>query len=129
MKKIMFYGNKEDIMIRHRSIPRALLIMMALLLIASLSLPGAVCHAKKAAKGEWAFPEHYPKKFDGEGYIDSIGKDGIVIDDRSFGFSPFVQFSTPTRKRASRSQFRPGDLVGYIANQKKQIEALYLLSK
>jgi len=114
---------------RHVRIPQALLVMVALVLIAGLSLPGAVCHAKKAAIGEWAFPEHYPKKFNGEGHIDSIGKDGIVIDDRSFGFSPFVQFSTPTRERASRSQFRPGDLVGYIANDKKQIEALYLLMK
>jgi len=114
---------------RHVRIPHALMVMVALLLIAGLSLPGAVCHAKKAAKGEWAFPEYYPKKFDREGHIDSIGKDGIVIDDCSYGFSPFVQFSTPTRERASRSQFRPGDLVGYIVNQKKQIEALYLLMK
>jgi hypothetical protein len=114
---------------KHTRITRALLVMIAVFLIAGLSLPGAVCHAKKAAKGEWAFPSYYPPKFDGEGYIDSIGKDGIVIDDRSFGFSPFATFSTPTRKRASKSQFRPGDLVGYIANQKKQIEALYLLSK
>jgi hypothetical protein len=129
MKKIMFYGNKEDKTMRHGRIPHALLVMAALLLIAGLSLPGAVCHAKKATEGEWAFPEYYPKKFTGEGHIDSIGKDGIVIDDRSFGFSPFVQFSTPARERASRSQFRPGDLVGYIVNQKKQIEGLYLLKK
>ena len=114
---------------RHARITHALLVMVAVFLIGGLGLPGAVCHAKKAAKGEWAFPEYYPKKFDGEGHIDSIGKDGIVIDDRSFGFSAFVTFSTPTRKHASRSQFKPGDLVGYIANQKKQIEALYLLSK
>jgi len=114
---------------RHARITHALVVMVAVFLIVGLGLPGSVCHGKKAAKGEWAFPEHYPKKFDGEGHIYSIGKDGIVIDDRSFGFSPFVQFSTPTRKRASRSQFRPGDLVGYIANQKKQIEALYLLSQ
>ena len=114
---------------RHVTITHALLVMVAVLLIVGVSLPAAVCHAKKAAKGEWAFPSYYPPKFDGEGRIDSIGKDGIVIDDRSFGFSPFVTFSTPTRERASRSQFRPGDLVGYIANQKKQIEALYLLSK
>jgi len=114
---------------RHARITHALLSIVAALLIVGLGLPGAVCHAKKAAQGEWAFPEHYPKKFDGEGHIYSIGKDGIVIDDRGFGFSPLVQFSTPTRERASRSQFRPGDLVGYIANENKQIEGLYLLKK
>ena len=125
----LFYSNKEENTMRRAMIPHALVVMVAVLLIVGLGLPAAVCHAKKAAKGEWAFPEYYPKKFDGEGRIDSIGKDGIVIDDRSFGFSPFVQFSTPTRKRASRSQFRSGDLVGYMANQKKQIESLYLLRK
>ena len=114
---------------RHLTITRALLIMAAVFLIVGLGLPAAVCHAKKAAKGEWAFPEYYPKKFDGEGYIDRIGGDVIVIDDCNYGFSPFVSFSTPTRKRASKSQFRPGDLVGYIINQKKQIESLYLLRK
>ncbi len=114
---------------RHVRITRALLVMAAVLLITGLCLPGDVCHAKKVAKGEWAFPSYYPPKFDREGHIDSIGKDGIVIDDCSFGFSPFVTFSTPTRKHASRSQFRPGDLVGFIINQKKQIEGLYLLNK
>jgi hypothetical protein len=115
---------------RHISITHALTVMVAVLLIAGLGgLPGAVCHAKKVAKAEWAFPKHYPKKFDSEGYIDSIGKDGIVIDERSYGFSPFVTFSTPRRKHASRSQFRRGDLVGCIVNEKKQIEALYLLRK
>jgi hypothetical protein len=123
----MFYINKEDKAMRHVRITHALVLMAVLFIIAGLSLPGAVCHAKKAVKGEWAFPEHYPKKFDGEGRIDSIGRDGIVIDDRSFGFSAFMIFSTPTRKHASRSQFRPGDLVGYLVNEKKQIEGLYLL--
>lgn len=126
---IIPYSNKEDSTMRHERITHALLATVAVLLIVGLGLPGAVCHAKKVAKGEWAFPDHYPKKFDREGYIDSIEKDGIVIDDCSYGFSPFVTFSTPTRIHASRSQFRPGDLVGYIVNQKKQIEELYLLSK
>jgi hypothetical protein len=114
---------------RHLSIPHAIVVTVALLFIAGLSLPGAVCHAKKAAVGEWAFPEYYPKKFNGEGSIYSIGKEGIVIDDRGFGFSPFIRFSTPTREQASKSQFRPGDLVGFIVNEKKQIEGLYLLKK
>jgi hypothetical protein len=114
---------------RNLKISHVFLIMMALLLIAGLSLPGAVCHAKEAAEKEWAFPDYYPKKFDGEGHIYTIGKDGAVIDDRSFGFSPFVRFSTPTREQASRSQFRPGDLVGFIVNDKKQIEGLYLLKE
>jgi hypothetical protein len=114
---------------KHVRLTRAFLILAVLLLIAGVSLPGAVCHAKKAAKGEWAFPDHYPRKFDGEGYINRIAKAGIVIDDSSYKFSPFIQFSTPRREHASRSQFRPGDLVGYIINQRKQIEALYLLKK
>ena len=125
----MSYSNKEDNTMRHVRITHALMVMVAVFLIVGVSLPAAVCHAKKAAKGEWAFPSYYPLKFDREGHIDSIGEDGITIDDCSYGFSPFVTFSTPTRQRASKSQFRPGDLVGYIANQKKQIESLYLLRK
>ncbi|MFW6114988.1 MAG: hypothetical protein ACOC6E_01680 [Thermodesulfobacteriota bacterium] len=113
-------------MIRHRSISHALVSILSLLLIAGVSMPGAVCYAK-SAESEWAFPEHYPKKFEGQGRIYSIEKEVIVIDDRSFGFSPFVQFSTPTKEHASSSQFRPGNLVGFLVNDKKQIEGLYLL--
>lgn len=112
---------------RHTRIPQTFLIMAALVLIAGLSLPGSLCHAKNAAKGEWAFPDHYPKKFDGQGHIYSIGKDRIVIDDRSFGFAGYRIFSTPTRRQVSKSHFNPGDLVGYLVNEKKQIEGLYLL--
>ena len=115
---------------RHAKIKHITFIIVAVLLIVGVALPIGTSYAQRKVKGEWIMPKHYPDGFDGMGYIDRIGKDEIVINDCSYyRFSPFVQFSTPTRKRASRSQFRPGDLVGYIANQKKQIEALYLLSK
>jgi hypothetical protein len=123
------YSNKEDGKMSHVTIKHALFVMIAISIIVGVSVPASVCYAKKQAKGEWAFPEYYPKKFDGEGYIDRIERERIVIDDRNFGFASFTKFSTPTRERASKSQFRPGDLVGYITNKNKEIEALYLLKK
>jgi hypothetical protein len=113
----------------HVTLKHALLVIVAVSLIVGVSVPASVCDAKKQAKGEWAFPEYYPKKFDGEGHIDRIDRDKIVIDDCSYRFSSFVTLSTPTRERASKSQFRPGDLVGYITNKNKEIEALDLLKK
>ena len=114
---------------RHVRIKHALLVMVAVFLIVGVTLPSGICYAQKRAKGEWAFPEYYPKKFDGEGYIDRIAKDEIVIDDCSYRFSSFVKFATPTRKNTLRSRFRAGDLVGYIINSKKEIESLWLLKK
>ena len=114
----------RDVKIKH-----ALLVMATLLLIFGVAFPLGTSYAQGKVKGEWILPKHYPDGFDNMGHINSIAKDGIVIDDSSYKFSPFVQFSTPARERASRSQFRPGDLVGYIVNQKKQIEGLYLLKK
>jgi hypothetical protein len=125
----MFYSNKEDRTMRHVRIKHALLVMVAVFLIVGVTLPSGICYAQKRAKGEWAFPEYYPKKFDGEGYIDRIAKDEIVIDDCSYRFSSFVKFATPTRKNTLRSRFRAGDLVGYIINSKKEIESLWLLKK
>lgn len=114
---------------RHATIKHITFIIAAVLLIAGAALPIDTSYAQGKVKGEWILPRCYPDGFDGMGYINSIAKDGIVIDDSSYKFSPFVQFSTPRREHASRSQFRPGDLVGYIVNEKKQIEGLYLLKK
>jgi hypothetical protein len=116
-------------MMRYGKISHALAVMAALFLMVGLNLPGSVCHAKNAAKGEWAFPDHYPNKFDGQGYINRIGREGIVIDDCSFSFSAYRILSTPTRKHASQAHFRPGDPVGYLVNERKQIEGLYLLKQ
>lgn len=112
---------------RHAKIKYVLFMIILVLLIVGVTLPSGICYAQKRAKGEWAFPEYYPKKFDGEGYIDRIAKDEIVIDDISYRFSPFVKFATPTRKNALSSRFRADDLVGYIINSKKEIVSLWLL--
>lgn len=120
-------SNKEDGKMRHAKIKHILFMIILVLLIVGVTLPSGICYAQKRAKGEWAFPEYYPKKFDGEGYIDRIAKDEIVIDDCSYRFSPFVKFATPTRKNTLSSRFRAGDLVGYIINSKKEITSLWLL--
>jgi hypothetical protein len=113
----------------HAKITHITVIMVAVLLIVGVALPVGTSHAQGKVKGEWILPKHYPDGFDNMGHINSITKDGIVIDDHSFGFSPSVRFSTPTRERASRSRFRAADLVGYIVNEREQIEGLYLLKK
>jgi len=114
---------------RHAKIKHIPFMIISVLLIVCVVLPLSICYAQKFAKGEWAFPEYYPKKFDGEGYIDRIAKDEIVIDDCGYRFSRFVRYATPTRKNAVRSRFRAGDFVGYITNSKHEIESLWLLKK
>lgn len=122
-------GEKENGKMRHAKIERITCIILGVLLIVGVAFPLGTSYAQRKVKGEWILPKHYPDGFDGMGSMDRITQATIVIDDCSYGFSPFVQFSTPTRERAFRSQFHPGDLVGYIVNDKKQIEALYLLQK
>ena len=129
VQKVRPYINKEDGKMRHAKIKQIPFMIILVLLIVGVTLPSGICYAQKLAKGEWAFPEFYPKKFDGEGYIDRITTDEIVIDECGYRFSPFVKFATPTRKDTVRSRFRAGDLVGYITNSKHEIESLWLLKK
>jgi len=114
---------------RHARIKHIPFMIILILLIVGVTLPSGICYAQKLAKGEWAFPEYYPKKFDGEGYIDRITTDEAVIDDCGYRFSHFVRYATPTRKNTVRSRFRAGDFVGYIFNSKNEIESLWLLKK
>ena len=103
-------------------------IALAVFCVSAVFLSPA-SYAQPQGKAEWVLPKYYPDKFDGTGRIDRIAKDEIVINDCWYGFSPFVEFATPKRKHASRSQFRPGNFVGYTINSKKEIISLWLLKK
>jgi hypothetical protein len=117
---------------RHAKMNCISVMILLMVLAFSIVLPSSPCSAQKLSNmsnKEWAFPEFYPKKFDGEGYINRITSDIVVIDDRLHRFSHFTKFATPTRKKTRSSRFHAGDLVGYTLNSKNEIESMWLLKK
>ena len=93
----------------------------------SIIIPSGVILAKGKYKPEWVMPEHYPDGFDGWGRIDRIGKNELVIGDRSLPFAENVEYHTPTASDVSIAYFNSGDLVGYVLNPKRQIVSLWLI--
>lgn len=72
-------------------------------------------------------PKHYPDEFSGQGQIDRIGTDEIVINDIWYRLSPYTIFNTPGGLNASRSFFREGQYVYYILNGENKIESIWLI--
>ena len=65
---------------------------------------------------EGAIITHYPDKFDGVGFLDSIEERGIVIDDMFVPFASSVRYMTPYSAYSSLSAFKQGKKVGYLLN-------------
>lgn len=66
----------------------------------------------------------YPERFDLTGSIDRIDKDGIVIHDRYFAFSPRVKFMTAERAYTTINEFNVGKEVNLILNDQRQVTIL-----
>jgi hypothetical protein len=96
-------------------------IGFVLILVALLLLP-AVCVAQQRSGASIGY---YPEGLSGQGCIDSITAEGVVIDDSAFEFSADVTFHQSKGQNASRSVFRQGTWVGYMTNSQKQIESLW----
>jgi hypothetical protein len=94
------------------------------LILAALLLLPAVCVAQQRSAGSAGY---YPEGLSGQGCIDSITANGVVIDDSAFEFSADVTFHQSKGQNASRALFRPGTWVGYMTNSQKQIESLWFL--
>lgn len=69
---------------------------------------------------------HYPDKFDRVGTLYSIDEKGIVIDDMFVPFASQVRYMTPQSTYSSLRAFEPGQKVGYMLNDEKQIIKLCL---
>ena len=104
-----------------------ILICIGLALFFINLIPSSVVLAKGRFKPEWVMPAHYPDGFDGWGRIDRIAEDEVVIDDRSWPLSAFVEYHSPTAMNVSRYLFSSGNLVGYLMNSKREIISLWLI--
>jgi hypothetical protein len=81
------------------------------------------------AEGEYGFPTHYPPGFDGQGRIDRIAVEEVVIDDIFWKFSPDVKYHTKATENASRAWFKVGSRAGFVKDAGNRISALYLIEK
>ena len=100
-------------------------IGMVLLLVGIL-LPAALGSARQSTK---KMPRHYPAVFSGQGCIDQIAAQAVVIDDHLYKLCSQVTFNTPKMKNASRSWFRSGRQVGFVTNSKNEIVSLWYIRK
>lgn len=109
---------------RHTVMGIGLGLILGLVIIAAFS---GMAHGKQFLSEEKMLPAHYPKKFDGLGHIDRIGRHEIVIDDTMHDFASYVRFATPRTKNGSKGDFRVGTYVGYVTDSEKKITSLWLI--
>jgi hypothetical protein len=109
---------------------KKLLICAGLVLVLmGMAIPSSLAHAQgRRVKPEIVFPDHYPHGgFHGMGYILTISKNEVVIDDKVFVLSPNVAYHTPEVENASSAFFRTGHRVGYLLKSEKEIKSLWLI--
>lgn len=82
---------------------------------------GSICYARERTD----LPQHYPDQFSGQGQIDRIAAEEIVINDCFFRFSKYPVFNSHTHLNVSIKHFHEGDSVYYIKNDKGEIESLW----
>lgn len=122
----------QTISTQYHKRPRRFLIIFIGLAICfgSLYAPANVQCEEQKVIPEWIMPKHYPPDgFDGYGHIDRISREEVVIDDDLFKLARSVIFVTPTNKMASHSNFKVGDMVGYLKNPEHEIISVWLIEK
>lgn len=90
---------------------------------------GETVSPRKTINLERIFPEYYPKKFSGTGWIDRIGENEIVINDFLHMLSSHVRYGSLKERSHSKSSLRQGMAVGYILNKRGEIVSLWLLEE
>jgi hypothetical protein len=92
------------------------------------AVPVNFSHAQgRFLREEWKLPDFYPRGFDGYGKIESIAKEGIVIDDTALKFSQQIRYATPRDPNAGLHAFSVGDTVAYLLNQDREIISLWFI--
>ena len=67
-------------------------IGLALFIAGLILIPSAICLAQQDIED---LPDFYPESFSGDGCIDRMTTNKMVIDDRSFRLSSVITFHTP----------------------------------
>jgi hypothetical protein len=101
-------------------------LALCLISMAAASTPG-YAQSQMKVKPEIVLPETYPDGFDGWGYLNRISTGEAVIDDSLYRLAPNAEYHTPQDRLATMYSFKPGDMVGYMTNQRGQIVSLWLL--
>ena len=114
---------KDNNKIFHRCMKHIAVCAGLVLFMVSMAVPVTV----RYAQGEYAFPDYYPRSFDGTGRIDRISLDDVVINDCHFKLSPDIEYHTPTTQNASSAWFKAGKIVGYMTQSKREIVSLWLI--
>ncbi len=118
--------NKKDC---HHRIKQIIVGLGLALIVAGICIPATAGAGGQKVKGEWILPEHYPKGFDGYGYINRIAAKEVVIDDSIFRLSPAATYTTLSSVIAGSADFGDGDLVGYLTKSEQEITSLWLIKK
>jgi hypothetical protein len=105
---------------------RRILIRIGICLIA-VGLLAGVSAMQGAARERTDLPQHYPDEFSGQGQIDRIATDEIVINDTWYRLSPYAIFNTPNGVNVSRSSFHEGQSVYFILNGENKIKSVWLI--
>lgn len=120
---------KKDKTVRHHGVNLILAGFTLALIVVGVCCPAGAGAGEQKIMGEWILPEHYPKGFDGYGYINRLAADEAVIDEALFRLSPRVTYTTLISVMAVSQDFTEGDLVGYITNSEQEIVSLWLIEK
>jgi hypothetical protein len=94
--------------------------------MAAASRPG-YAQSQRKVKPEMVLPKTYPDGFDGWGFLDRISTGEAVINDSLYRVAPNVEYHTPKDRLATMYSFRPGDVVGFIMDERRQIVSFWLL--
>ncbi|UCD81122.1 MAG: hypothetical protein JSW26_06750 [Desulfobacterales bacterium] len=113
----------------HHKIKQILAAIGLALMVVGICVPASVSGSERRVKGEWILPEHFPKGFDGYGYVNRITAEEVVIDDALLRISPSATYATRISVVASSGDFGEGDLVGYLTNSEQEIISLWLIKK
>ena len=99
-----------------------------MLLIAFIvtGLLGGVGYGQRFMPESNQLPAHYPDTYSGNGVVDRLDTDLVVIDDSSYIIFPYTSFHTPTMKNAPRTWFKKGQHVGFVEGNPGEILELYL---
>jgi len=117
--------HKEDVEMSHEK-KRRVLMGIGICLLA-VGLLAGMNPVQGEARERTDLPQHYPDEFDGSGIIEGIGEKDIVINDCFYRFSDYPVFNTLTQVNVSIDQFRVGDSVYFIKNEKGEIKSLWLM--
>ena len=69
----------------------------------------------------------YPTMFDGEGTVDLISEDYVVINDTQWAMTKDTKFNRPKSFNLGVADLKVGDYVGFLKDEKGRLESLWWL--